>query len=80
MTRAVGQLMRGDLTAAMTFHPLVVPMMALGLGAWVWYLLWRLGRVGPVGHKLVQMTVAVSFGALVLVWALRLGSGGLPPV
>jgi len=80
MTRAVAHLIRGDMAAALTYHPIVIPVLALAAVAWGWFLLWRLGRAGPVPRRWLNTTILASAVALVAVWVVRLTSGTLPPV
>ncbi|MCI0677816.1 MAG: DUF2752 domain-containing protein [Actinobacteria bacterium] len=80
MTRAVSHLMHGDMAMAVTLHPLVIPILAVGAVLWVWFLLWRLGRLRPIGRGAFNAIIASSAVALVTVWVTRLASGTLPPV
>lgn len=80
MTRAASSLIRGDLTAALGYHPLVPWIALLSIGGWAWFLLRRSGRVEPLPTKLVN-TILIGTGVMLLgVWAARLLSGTLPPV
>ena len=44
MTRAASHLLRGDVSTAIGYHPLIPLVMALAVGGWVWFLLVRSGR------------------------------------
>jgi hypothetical protein len=80
MTRAAAALVRGDLTTAVGYHPMVIVFAVLGMGAWVWYLLRRSGRAGPIPPRLVNV-VLIGTGVMLLgVWAARAATGTLPPV
>jgi Protein of unknown function (DUF2752) len=80
MTRAMGYLIRGDLPAAIRYHPLAPLVLLLGLGGWIWFMLRRSGKVGPMPHRVVNLTL-ISFAVLlVAVWAVRWYLGALPPV
>jgi hypothetical protein len=80
MTRAVSHLIQGDMAGALTYHPLVIPVLVLAGAAWGWFLLWRLGRAGPVPRRWLNTAILASAVALVAVWVVRLSSGTLPPV
>ena len=80
MTRAASFLIRGDLTAALGYHPLVPWIALLSIGGWAWFLLRRSGRVDPLPTRWVN-TILIGTGVMLLgVWAARLLSGTLPPV
>jgi hypothetical protein len=80
MTRAASHLIRGDLSSAISYHPLVPLMAALAVGGWVWFLLARSGRVPSLSSRVVN-TIIIGTGVLMLgVWLARLVSGTLPPV
>ena len=64
----------------MVFHPLVILISIQAIGAWVWYLLRRRGRVGPMSQRTLTIILATTGLALVLVWIVRLASGTLPAV
>ena len=64
----------------MFYHPLVLLIGAQALAGWVWYLLRRTGRVGPVNQTTLTVILSVTAVALVAVWVARLVSGTLPPV
>lgn len=80
MTRALSWLVRGDLGAAFTYHPLV-PLIALQLvGGWIWFVLRRTGRVPPMTPRTLNAVLIVTGVALLAVWLTRLALGTLPPV
>jgi hypothetical protein len=80
MTRAASYLIRGDLTTALGYHPLVPLIALLSVAGWGWYLLRRSGRVGPMPARLLNTILIVTGVMLLGVWAARLLSGTLPPV
>ncbi len=80
MTRALSHLLHGDMTTALIYHPLSPLALTLGLAAWVWYLLRRTGRVGPLGHRTVNLVLLSSAALLLATWVVRWASGTLPPV
>ncbi len=80
MTRAGHEMLVGDLSGALGYHP-VAPLIALLLGGgWVWYMLWRAGRARPISQNELNV-VLVGIGIiLIAVWAVRWTNGSLPPV
>jgi len=80
MTRAASNLIRGNLTTALRFHPLVPLIAALSVGGWAWYLLRRSGRVRPLPARWVSAILIVTGVMLLGVWIARALTGTLPPV
>ena len=80
MTRATSALIRGDVDLALSYHPLVVLVVAQVVIGWIWFALQHRGRVSPPGRRLVNAMLIVTAGFLLGVWLLRLGTGTLPPV
>ncbi|REK12294.1 MAG: DUF2752 domain-containing protein [Actinobacteria bacterium] len=80
MTRAAGFLMRGDLAAALTYHPLVVLMALQAIAGWAWFVLRRGNRVKPMSNRVVTAILVGTGVSLLAVWLLRLSMGSLPPV
>ncbi|MGC2241835.1 MAG: DUF2752 domain-containing protein [Acidimicrobiia bacterium] len=80
MTRAVSHLLHGDIATAITLHPLSPMILVMGLGAWVWYLLRRSGRVPPMGRRAVNLLLLSSAFLLLATWVVRVAMGTLPPV
>lgn len=80
MTRAASRLLRGDLGAAMSFHPLVPAIIVVALGGWVWFLLRKTGRVQPLSNRVLNGILIAILTGLVAVWIARLATGTLPPV
>jgi len=80
MTRAASHLIRGDIGTAFTLHPLV-PLVAFQVAAgWVWYVLRRSGRVGPMSQKILNIILIGTTVAFLAVWVIRFAAGTLPPV
>jgi hypothetical protein len=80
MTRAASHLIRGDLATALRYHPLVPLVAVLSLGGWVWYLLRRSDRAGPIPARWVSAILIGTAVMLLGVWVARALSGTLPPV
>lgn len=80
MTRAASSLVRGDFTGAVAFHPLVPLIVVQLVGAWVWFVLRRSGRVQPLGNRTLNVILIATTVALLGVWLARLLTGTLPPV
>jgi hypothetical protein len=71
-------MIRGDLTRALTYHPMA-PLIALQAGAiWGWWMLRRRGV--EIDQRWLDVGLVVTGALLVGVWVLRLASGTLPPV
>lgn len=80
MTRAAGHLIRGNLSEAMGYHPLI-PLIAIQvLAGWAWLVLRRKGKVGPLPQRMVNAVLITTAAALLLVWVARILTGSLPPV
>lgn len=80
MTRAASHLVRGEIGAALTYHPLI-PLIALEIGvAWTWFALWKADLARPISRRWLNVTLLATAAALIGVWALRLAQGSLPPV
>ena len=80
MTRAASSLIRGDLGAAIVYHPLVLLLSTQAVAGWIWYVLRRKGKVGPISQRALTIILAGTALALVLVWVIRLATGTLPSV
>jgi hypothetical protein len=80
MTRAASHLIRGDVSGALGYHPLILLIAALSVMGTAWYLLRRMGKAGPIPNRWVN-TILVLTGVMLLgVWVARALSGTLPPV
>ncbi|MEA1902109.1 MAG: DUF2752 domain-containing protein [Actinomycetota bacterium] len=80
MTRATSYLVRGDFGTAFTLHPLVVLIAAQVIGAWVWFVLRKTGRVKPMSPTVLNVILIGTAVALLAVWGIRYATGTLPPV
>lgn len=80
MTRAAGNLIRGDLSLALAYHPLVILVMVQALAGWAWLILRRSDRVKPVSTRITNAVLIGSGVSLIVVWLLRMWAGSLPPV
>ena len=80
MTRAASSLIRGDVSGALTLHPLAPLIATMALGGWLWYQLRRSGRVRPLPTRWVN-GILIGTGVMLLgVWVARALTGTLPPV
>lgn len=80
LTRAASYLVKGDLSTAFLYHPLV-PLIGMQLlGGWVWYVLRRSGRVKPMSQKVLNTVLIGTTIVFLAVWAIRFAAGSLPPV
>ena len=80
MTRAAGQLLRGDFGSAFSYHPLVPAIALLATAGWVWFVLRKTGRVAAMSNRLLNVILIVTCVALLAVWVARWATGSLPPV
>lgn len=80
MTRAAGYLLRGDLSSALRYHPLVILIAVQALAGWGWWMLRRSDTVRPLSTRITNAILIGTGVSLVLVWLLRLWAGSLPPV
>lgn len=80
MTRAVGFLARGNLSAALTYHPLAMLVAIQGIAGWAWLMLRRSNRVKPMPTRIVNAILIGTAVSLLAVWGLRAVAGTLPPV
>ena len=80
MTRAASHLIRGDVSGALGYHPLILLVAALSVMGSAWYLLRRLGKARPIPNRWVNSILVVTGIMLLGVWVARALSGTLPPV
>lgn len=80
MTRAASHLVKGDIGAALTYHPLVPLVALMAAAGWAWFVLRSSGRVKPMSQRALDLILIGSAVALVAVWVGRLATGTLPPV
>jgi hypothetical protein len=79
LTRAAAWLIRGDLGAALSLHPLVLLVAAWAVAGWVGLVLGT-GGARPVARRVIDRALLVTAASFVLVWVVRLAGGTLPPV
>lgn len=80
MTRAASNLIRGNVTTALAYHPLIPLIAAMAVGGWLWYQLRRSGRVRPLPTRWVNAILTGTGVMLLGVWVARALTGTLPPV
>ncbi len=80
MTRAAGYLIRGDLSSALRYHPLVILLAVQALAGWGWWMLRRSETVRPLSTRFTNAILIGTGASLIVVWLLRLWEGSLPPV
>lgn len=80
MTRAAGYLIRGDLSSALRYHPLVILIAVQALAGWGWWMLRRSETVRPMSTRITNAILIGTGVSLLVVWLLRLWAGSLPPV
>lgn len=80
MARAVGQLVRGNVAAALRYHPLILLVVAELLGAWTIWMAHRAGWIEWRHRRWVDVVIGATAALLILVWIVRLATGSAPPV
>ncbi len=80
MTRAADHLIRGNLTEALRYHPLVLLMVAELLGAWTIWAAHQAGWIRWQHRRWVDVVVGGTAALLIMVWIARLIAGTTPPV
>jgi len=80
MTRAAGQLVRGNVMEALRYHPLILLVVAELLGAWTIWLAHRAGWIQWHHRRWVNYVLGGTAALLVIVWIVRLATGMTPPV
>ncbi len=80
MTRAASHLVKGDIGAALGYHPLVPLVALMAAAGWAWFVLRLSGRVKPMSQRALNLILIGSTVALLAVWVARLATGTLPPV
>lgn len=79
MVRGLCQLAKGDVAAAIVYHPLA-PLIAAQLAvAWTWWGLWSAGRLGAPSTGRLNGWLIGNLILLVAVWVGRASVGALPP-
>jgi hypothetical protein len=80
MTRAAGQLVRGNVVEALRYHPLILLIVAELLGAWTIWMAHRAGWIQWRHRRWVDIAIGATAALLVIVWVVRLATGSTPPV
>lgn len=80
LTRATLALSRGEFGTALTFHPLVMLVLAWLIGAWGVAVAKRSGYSVRVNYKVVDRLLWATGALLVITWIVRLAGGTLPPI
>jgi hypothetical protein len=80
MTRAAGQLVRGNVVEALRYHPLVLLIVAELLGAWTIWMAHRAGWIQWRHRRWVDVAIGGTAALLLGVWIIRLVTGSTPPV
>ena len=80
LTRALVLLAHGDLAASVAMHPWALALLGQAAAGWVLWGLWNAGRIRTRPDAWLPGVVAVNAVALVVLWALRLATGTLPPL
>jgi hypothetical protein len=80
MMRAAGELIRGNLIAALRYHPLVLLVVAELLGAWTIWAAHQAGWIRWQHRRWVDVVIGGTAVLLVIVWIARLVAGTTPPI
>jgi len=80
MTRAAGQLVRGNVVEALHYHPLILLIAAEMLGAWTIWMAHRAGWIRWRHRRWVDVAIGATAALLLVVWIVRLATGSTPPV
>jgi len=80
MTRAAGQLVRGNVVEALRYHPLILLVVAELLGAWTIWTAHRAGWIRWRHRRWVDVVIGATAALLLVVWIVRLVTGATPPV
>jgi hypothetical protein len=80
MTRAAGQLVRGNVVEALRYHPLILLIAAEVLAAWTIWAAHRSGWIQWRHRRWVDFAIGATAALLVAVWVIRLATGSTPPV
>ena len=80
MTRAAGQLVRGNVVEALRYHPLILLVVAELLGAWTIWMAHRAGWIRWHHRRWVDIVIGGTAALLLVVWIVRLAIGATPPV
>ena len=80
MTRAAGQLVRGNVIEALRYHPLILLVAAELLAAWTIWTAHRAGWIRWRHRRWVDIVIGATAGLLLVVWVIRLATGSTPSV
>lgn len=80
MTRAAGQLVRGNIVEALRYHPLILLVAVEVLAAWTIWTAHRAGWIRWRHRRWVDFAIGATAALLVVVWVIRLATGSTPPV
>jgi hypothetical protein len=80
MTRAAGQLVRGNVVEALRYHPLILLVVAELLSAWTIWMAHRAGWIQWRHRPWVNYVLAGTAALLAITWVVRLATGTTPPV
>ena len=80
LSRAASSVVRGDLGAALAYHPLVLLVVLWLAGAWTTAVARSMGYDVDLDQRLVSRLLMVSGVLFVAVWGIRVAAGTLPPV
>ena len=80
MTRAAGQLVRGNLIEALRYHPLILLVATELLAAWTIWTAHRAGWIQWRHRRWVDIVIGATAGLLLVVWVIRLATGSTPSV
>ena len=80
MTRAAGQLFRGNLSEALRYHPLVLLVVAEVIGAWTIWMAHRAGWITWRRRRWADIVIGGTAVLLLVLWAVRLATGTTPPI
>ena len=75
MTRAVGHLVRGDWSRALTYHPLAPFVLAQAVVGWFLFAGVRLGVLATPKRATINAVLILNLVALVAVWVFRYFTG-----
>ena len=80
MTRAAGQLVRGNVAEALRYHPLILLVVVELLDAWTIGMAHRAGLIRWRHRRWVDVVIGATAALLLVVWIVRLVTGSTPPV
>ena len=78
LTRAVAQLVQGDLSRALAYHPLAPLAVLDAVGGWAIWGLTLYGLAAPPPARAVRIVLLAQLALFVALWLGRLASGTAP--